>query len=126
MTEREPASRRPFVKVAVRPILVLIHGPTTPSPFLPVLGHARQPYGRSQVTDDNSTNYFVGYIGLRPLYDDGQYYTVEEHRDGTTTVHIHAPSGDVTERDERMPREPALAYIERLEGAGLPRRYRSQ
>jgi hypothetical protein len=69
--------------------------------------------------------YVSGYVGFRPLYDDGQYYTVEEYRDGTMTVRIHSPSGDTVERDERMPRDKALAYIERLEGAGLPRGYRS-
>ena len=53
----------------------------------------------------------------------GSNYTVEEHRDGTMTVRIHADSGDVIERDARMPCDKALTYIERLEGAGLPKRY---
>lgn len=67
----------------------------------------------------SNQSYTPVYVGLRPLYDDGQYYSVEEHRDGTMTVRIHAPSGDVTERDDRMARDSALAYISRLEGAGL-------
>ena len=67
--------------------------------------------------------YIPVYVGLRPLYDDGQYYSVEEHRDGTMTVRIHDDSGDVIERDARMPCDKALAYIERLEGAGLPKKY---
>jgi hypothetical protein len=46
-----------------------------------------------------------------------------EHRDGTITVRIHADSGDVIERDARMPCDKARAYIEGLEGAGLPKRY---
>ncbi len=46
---------------------------------------------------------FDGKAQLRPLYDDGQYYSVEQHRDGTITVRIHANSGDVVERDARMP-----------------------
>jgi hypothetical protein len=71
----------------------------------------------------SSQRYTPVYVGLRPLYDDGQYYTVEEHRDGSVTVRIHADSGDVIERDARMPGDKALAYIERREGAGLPKKY---
>jgi len=54
---------------------------------------------------------------------DSSTVTVEEHRDGSVTVRIHADSGDVIERDARMPGDKALAYIERLEGAGLPKKY---
>ncbi len=37
----------------------------------------------------SNPRYIPVYVGLRPLYDDGQYYSVEEHRDGTMTVRIH-------------------------------------
>lgn len=70
---------------------------------------------------DDKERYSPVYIGLRPLYQHGQFYTARVNADDTRTASIHLPDGAVEEYRQNLTDDEARDFVELLEGAGLPR-----
>ena len=64
-------------------------------------------------------NYVAGFIGLRPLYDEGQYYTVISADQNQYDLRIHHADGSVADLFERVDDERKNELVRRFAGAGL-------
>ncbi len=61
------------------------------------------------------------YIGLRPLYQDGQYYSIEQLEAERITLRVHFADGRIEEAFADLTKDEAVAMVSRFEGAGLQR-----
>jgi hypothetical protein len=64
-------------------------------------------------------NYVPGFIGLRPLYDEGQYYTDNSAGQNQYDLRIHHADGSVADLFERVDDERKNELVRRFAGAGL-------
>ena len=65
-------------------------------------------------------NYTPGYIGLRPLYDEGQYYTITSTEQDRYEVRIHRADGSVASVFGRVDEERKNELVRAFAGGGLP------
>jgi hypothetical protein len=64
-------------------------------------------------------NYVPGFIGLRRLYDEGQYYTVTSIEQNRYDVRVHHADGSVADLFERVDDKRKNELVRRFAGAGL-------
>jgi hypothetical protein len=60
-----------------------------------------------------------GFIGLRRLYDEGQYYTVTSIEQNRYDVRVHHADGSVADLFERVDDKRKNELVRRFAGAGL-------
>jgi hypothetical protein len=65
-------------------------------------------------------NYVPGFIGLRPLYDEGQYYTVSSSERNRYDVQVHHADGSVAKLFGRVDEERKNELVRAFAGGGLP------
>jgi hypothetical protein len=64
-------------------------------------------------------DYAIGFIGLRPLYDAGSYFTVSIHPRDSYVIRVHKADGEVVEQYVAKSSLARNARVKALIGAGL-------
>jgi hypothetical protein len=65
-------------------------------------------------------NYVPGFIGLRRLYDKGQYYTVTSIEQNRYDVRVHHADGSIARLFGRVDEERKTELVRAFAGGSLP------